>query len=188
MTLDEHVWWPTGRRSLRVVTRTELWGRRLIDAIDLASGSLIRLDEADVTPLAGRRWELDEVVWRASACRAIAAAAAGAAIAAASSGVELLPHQSATLARALELDPVRLALCDEVGLGKTITAAAIYTELKARGRASRVLVVAPKSVQLQWVAEFADRFAEEFVRVARKGCPSMLASTPGARFRRSCAR
>lgn len=171
MTPDEHVWWPAGRRSLRVVTRAELWGRRLIDAIDLASGSLIRLDEVDVAPLAGRRWELDEVVWRASACRAIAAAAAGAAVAAASSGVELLPHQAATLARALELDPVRLALCDEVGLGKTITAAAIYTELKARGRASRVLVVAPKSVQLQWVAEFADRFEEEFVRVGPEGIP-----------------
>ena len=57
------------------------------------------------------------------------------------------------------------------GLGKTITAAAIYTELKARERASRVLVVAPKSVQLQWVAEFADRFGEEFVRVGPEGLP-----------------
>ncbi|MFN2469624.1 MAG: DEAD/DEAH box helicase [Gaiellaceae bacterium] len=132
---------------------------------------MIRLDEVDVTPLAGRSWEPDEVVWRAAACRAIAAAATGASVAAASSGVELLPHQASILARALELEPVRLALCDEVGLGKTITAAAIYTELKARDRASRVLVVAPKSVQLQWVAEFADRFGEEFVRIGPEGMP-----------------
>ncbi|MEJ7784643.1 MAG: DEAD/DEAH box helicase [Solirubrobacteraceae bacterium] len=111
------------------------------------------------------------MIWRAGACRALAAAARGAAIAASSSGLELLPHQASIVVRALELDPVRLALCDEVGLGKTITAAAIYTELKARRRASRVLVVAPKSVQLQWVAEFADRFGEEFVRVGPEGIP-----------------
>lgn len=171
MTAAQHVWWPTGRRSVQVVSRADLWGRRVIDAIDLTTGTTIRLDEGDVTPLASRRWEPDEVIWRAAACRAITAAAAGAAIAAASSGVELLPHQASIVARALALEPVRLALCDEVGLGKTITAGAIYTELKARGRASRALVVAPKSVQLQWVAEFADRFGEEFVRVGADGMP-----------------
>jgi superfamily II DNA or RNA helicase len=65
--------------------------------------------------------------------------------------------------------PVRLAICDEVGLGKTITAAAIMTELKARGLVRRTLVVAPKGVQLQWLAEFAERFGEEFVRIGAEG-------------------
>jgi superfamily II DNA or RNA helicase len=171
VTTAHDVWWLAGRRPVQVVASAELWGRRVIDAIDLATGTMIRLDEADVAPLAARCWALDEVIWRAAACRAITAAAAGAAVAAASSGVELLPHQASTVARALQLEPVRLALCDEVGLGKTVTAASIYTELKARERASRVLVVAPKSVQLQWVAEFADRFGEELVRVGAEGMP-----------------
>ena len=56
-------------------------------------------------------------------------------------------------------------------MGKTITAGAIFAELKARGRARRVVVVAPKGVQLQWVAEMADRFGEEFVRVGPEGVP-----------------
>ena len=166
-----YVWWPAARRPLRVLTRTELWGRRVVEAVDLARDTTIRLDEAEVSDLSDRRWLADEVVWRAAACRAIAMAAEGSALAAASSNVELLPHQTLIVARALELDPVRLAVCDEVGLGKTITAGAIFAELKARGRAARVLVVAPKSVQLQWVAEFADRFGEELVRVGPEGMP-----------------
>jgi superfamily II DNA or RNA helicase len=178
----EHVWWPAGRRTLRVVARTELWGRRVIETIDPAAGMLRRFDEAEVAPLADRHWELAEVIWRAAACRAIASAAKGAAVAAASSGVELLPHQASTVARALDLEPVRLALCDEVGLGKTITAAAIYVELKARGRAARALVVAPKGVQLQWVAEFADRFGEEFVRVGPEGMPVDVGVDPWRAF------
>lgn len=171
MTATDNVWWPDGGRSVRVVARSDLWGRGVIDAVDPATGTTIRLAERDVAPLAARQWEAAEVIWRAGACRALAAAARGAAIAASSSGLELLPHQASIVVRALELDPVRLALCDEVGLGKTITAAAVYTELKARRRASRVLVVAPKSVQLQWVAEFAHRFGEEFVRVGPEGIP-----------------
>jgi superfamily II DNA or RNA helicase len=171
VTDTAYVWWPAGRRPLRVLARSELWGRRVVDAIDLARGESVRLDEPEVSDLDERRWLADEVVWRAAACRAIALAADGGAIAAASSNVELLPHQASIVARAVGLDPVRLALCDEVGLGKTITAAAIFTELKARGRATRVLVVAPKSVQLQWVAEFADRFGEELVRIGPEGMP-----------------
>lgn len=163
-----YVWWLGQRRAVRVISRTELWGRDVVDVVDPATSSVTRLSADEVGPLSDRRWDPDEVVWRAAACRTVAAAASGAPVA---SEVELLPHQATILARALALDPVRLGLCDEVGLGKTITAAAIFTELKARKRARRVLIVAPKSVQLQWVAEFGDRFGEEFVRVGPEGMP-----------------
>jgi SNF2 family DNA or RNA helicase len=69
------------------------------------------------------------------------------------------------------MEPVRLAICDEVGLGKTITAGAIFAEMKARSRIRRVVVVAPKGVQLQWVAEMSERFGEQFVRVGPEGLP-----------------
>jgi superfamily II DNA or RNA helicase len=171
VTESDAVWWRAGRRAVHVVSRSELWGRRVVEAIDSASATVLRLNEEDVVPLSSHEWLRDEVVWRAAACRALAAASDGAAVATVASGVELLPHQSGVVSRALALDPVRLALCDEVGLGKTITAAAIYVELKKRGRALRVLVVAPKSVQLQWVGELAGRFGEEFVRVGPEGMP-----------------
>jgi superfamily II DNA or RNA helicase len=81
------------------------------------------------------------------------------------SNVLSLPHQFRVLQRAVSRWPVRLLLADEVGLGKTIEAGLILKELKLRGEVERVLVLAPKSVLLQWVAEMDERFGERFVLV-----------------------
>jgi superfamily II DNA or RNA helicase len=148
-----------------------MWGTAVCDAVSEATGQLVRVAQSDLRPLTARQWDAKEVVWRASAARAIALAAAGESLATRSERIELLPHQLATLERVMAATPVRLAICDEVGLGKTITAAAIFAELKARGVVRRTLIVAPKGVQLQWVAELADRFCEEFVRVGPEGLP-----------------
>ncbi|MCK5034684.1 MAG: DEAD/DEAH box helicase [Candidatus Sabulitectum sp.] len=53
-------------------------------------------------------------------------------------------------------------LADEVGLGKTIEAGLILRELKLRGLVKRTLVVAPKSLLTQWVAEMSTHFNEDF--------------------------
>jgi SNF2 family DNA or RNA helicase len=55
-----------------------------------------------------------------------------------------LPHQLYALQRAMSADRVRYLLADEVGLGKTIEAGLILRELKVRGLAKRILVVAPR--------------------------------------------
>jgi superfamily II DNA or RNA helicase len=49
-----------------------------------------------------------------------------------------------------------------VGLGKTIEAGLILRELKLRGMARRVLVVAPKGLVRQWQAEMRLHFGEHF--------------------------
>jgi len=53
---------------------------------------------------------------------------------------------------------MRILLADEVGLGKTIQAALIISELRARGLAERVLVLTPASIRDQWAGELHDRF------------------------------
>ena len=53
---------------------------------------------------------------------------------------------------------MRILLADEVGLGKTIQAALIITELRARGLAERTLVLTPASIREQWAGELRDRF------------------------------
>ncbi|MBF0308892.1 MAG: DEAD/DEAH box helicase family protein [Magnetococcales bacterium] len=73
-----------------------------------------------------------------------------------------LPHQLHALSRALSGDRVRYLLADEVGLGKTIEAGLILRELKLRGLVRRVLVMAPKGLVTQWVAEMKTHFNEEF--------------------------
>jgi SNF2 family DNA or RNA helicase len=78
------------------------------------------------------------------------------------SSVIPLPHQIVTLLKAVSADRVRLLLADEVGLGKTIEAGLILKELKLRGLVRRVLVVAPKGIVTQWVAEMRTHFGEQF--------------------------
>lgn len=73
-----------------------------------------------------------------------------------------LPHQLYALNRALQGDYVRFLLADEVGLGKTIEAGLIMRELKLRGEVERILVLAPKSLLVQWVQEMETRFGESF--------------------------
>jgi len=57
---------------------------------------------------------------------------------------------------------VRLLLADDVGLGKTIEAGLIMTELLVRRRIHRILVLAPPGLREQWQRELWQRFALDF--------------------------
>ncbi|HPU35909.1 MAG TPA: helicase-related protein, partial [Bacillota bacterium] len=74
-----------------------------------------------------------------------------------------LPHQLLAVSFVLDQFKPRALIADEVGLGKTIEAALIYEELKARGMVRRVLVVAPSGLCHQWREEMKAKFGEEFV-------------------------
>ena len=58
----------------------------------------------------------------------------------------------------------RALLADDMGLGKTIQAIAAAVFLKRQGKLSRILVVCPASVKLQWAKEI-QRFSHETVTV-----------------------
>jgi superfamily II DNA or RNA helicase len=53
----------------------------------------------------------------------------------------------------------RILLADAVGLGKTIQAGLVITELRARGLAERVLILTPAAIREQWADELSSRFA-----------------------------
>lgn len=73
--------------------------------------------------------------------------------------LKIEPYQIVPLMRALKMHRPRLLLCDDVGLGKTIQAALIVTELMARRLAHRVLIVSPAGPLLkQWKSELLERF------------------------------
>jgi superfamily II DNA or RNA helicase len=78
------------------------------------------------------------------------------------SNVIPLPHQIHALSRVISGDRVRYLLADEVGLGKTIEAGLVMRELKLRGLVRRILVVSPKGIATQWVAEMQTHFNEQF--------------------------
>ena len=76
--------------------------------------------------------------------------------------VDIKPHQVSVVHRVISEYPHRFLLCDEVGLGKTIEAAMILKELRARGSASRTLVIAPPNLLRQWQFELKSKFNETF--------------------------
>ena len=76
--------------------------------------------------------------------------------------VDLKPHQVSVVHRVISSYPHRFLLSDEVGLGKTIEAAMIVKELRARGLARRVLVLVPSGLVRQWQFELKTKFNETF--------------------------
>ena len=69
------------------------------------------------------------------------------------------PYQLVPVLRAIRMSRPRLLLADGVGLGKTIQAGLILTELMARRIAHRILIVSPAGPLLeQWKTEMLERF------------------------------
>ena len=66
-------------------------------------------------------------------------------------------HQVTNLITFCRRLPVTL-LADDVGLGKTISAGLIISELACRARLSKVLVVCPKILGPQWQSELREKF------------------------------
>lgn len=76
--------------------------------------------------------------------------------------VALEAYQLAPVLRVLAKPRPSLLVADDVGLGKTIEAGLILLELMARGRAKRVLIVAPPGLLDQWRDELDERFGLDF--------------------------
>ena len=72
--------------------------------------------------------------------------------------VEPRPYQLVPLLMALKLDPVRLLIADDVGIGKTIEAGLIARELIDRGEVERLAVLCPPQLAEQWQVELHDKF------------------------------
>ena len=74
------------------------------------------------------------------------------------SETRFLPYQFKPVLKLIESPCSSLLIADEVGLGKTIEAGLIWTELRARDGALRLLVVCPAKLKLKWVRELTRRF------------------------------
>lgn len=72
--------------------------------------------------------------------------------------VDPRPYQLVPLMMALRLDPVRLLIADDVGIGKTIESALIARELLDQGSADRLAVLCPPHLAEQWQAELREKF------------------------------
>jgi superfamily II DNA or RNA helicase len=72
--------------------------------------------------------------------------------------VEPRAYQLVPLLMALKLDPIRLLIADDVGVGKTIEALLIARELIDRGDIDRTIILCPSHLVDQWLTELEVRF------------------------------
>jgi len=77
-------------------------------------------------------------------------------------GIKILHHQLTPLKKALALPRANLFIADDVGLGKTIEAGLVLSELSLRQRVDFALIVCPASVAVQWRDEMEKRFGLRF--------------------------
>lgn len=68
------------------------------------------------------------------------------------------PYQLVPLLMGLRLNPVRMLIADDVGIGKTIEAALIARELLDRGEIRRIAVICPPHLCDQWQKELTNKF------------------------------
>jgi superfamily II DNA or RNA helicase len=82
--------------------------------------------------------------------------------------VRVEDFQLVPLYKALAMPRVALLLADDVGLGKTIEAGLIISELVSRRRIGRILVLTPASLRDQWQDEMEEKFSLQFEVVDRE--------------------
>lgn len=87
-------------------------------------------------------------------------------------------YQLTPVVMALEMPSVRLLLADDVGLGKTIEAGLITSELMARNRADRILIITPANLRDQWRETFEHFFHIDAEITSRRNRKAMEKEVP----------
>ena len=92
--------------------------------------------------------------------------------------MDLMPYQLDPAKLSLQRPRQRILIADTVGLGKTLEAGILMSELIARGKGKRILVVTVKSMMTQFQKEMWNRFTIPLVRLDSSRIQKIRASLP----------
>ncbi|MBL3538485.1 DEAD/DEAH box helicase [Aminivibrio sp.] len=186
---------PGHKQLCQIIEEKSLWGQTMCRVWLPNQDTIVRVPRSALRPLNVDLYpevEANRIAYVSSAAKVadVLEGSAGASdgtilLAPMESNVIPLPHQLQALSRAISGDRVRYLLADEVGLGKTIEAGLVMRELKLRGLVRRTLVVAPKGLATQWVAEMQTHFNEQFQLVLGEDITTLQRMASGAENRGS---
>lgn len=92
--------------------------------------------------------------------------------------MDLMPYQLEPAQISLRRPRQRILIADTVGLGKTLEAGILMSELIARGKGKRILVVTIKSMMTQFQKEMWNRFTIPLVRLDSKKIQNIRTKLP----------
>jgi ATP-dependent helicase HepA len=131
------------------------------------------LSKADERLITGRVDPAERFDFRAEALQHRADARRSLAWGLLSARIDLIAHQLRVTEVAARRRPVRILLADEVGLGKTIEAGMILSQLLAGNRIERALIVLPEALVYQWFVELLRRFNLSFAVFDEERCEAI---------------
>ncbi len=161
LSVGKWIYLPAHHTYGRIVERAILWGNEILQVWLPASNAIVRVKASEVSTQSPML-NAQHLSYVASAARVADALTQDVLLAPLEASVIPLPHQIQVLKRAISTDRVRFLLADEVGLGKTIEAGLIMRELKLRGLVKRTLIITPRGLLMQWIAEMDTHFNEQF--------------------------
>ena len=178
-TQNSWSWSPEHAQAVQVLEIEELFDQRIARVWLPRQKTTVRIDAdqlrpmKDAPPLTASR-----ITYLVTAARLADSLAQDVLLAPMASAVIPLPHQIKTLQRAMAKDQLRYLYAGEVGMGKTIEAGLTAKELRLRGMAKRILVLAPMGLCTQWVAEMDTHFGEKFHLVKTSDLDMLKRMTP----------
>jgi superfamily II DNA or RNA helicase len=92
--------------------------------------------------------------------------------------MDMMPYQLDPAIQALKEPRQRILIADAVGLGKTLEAGILTSELIKRGKGKRILVVTVKSMLTQFQKEFWSRFTIPLTRLDSIGLQRVRSKIP----------